>query len=317
MKIIHHPSGLGVVHPRISLAIGVFDGVHLGHQHIIRQTLALARQHSALSVVVTFDRHPNSVVAPDRVPPLLYSRDQKIRSLEGLGPDVLWEIHFDRAFSLLSGDEFIREMVQSLGNIQSICVGADFVFGHKRSGNLALLSQLGLLHGFQVHGLDAVSLDGHTISSTRIRELVRNGDFAGASHMLGRPYSLAGRVVMGDQLGRQLGFPTANLDAVDRAIPPAGVYAGTTHFQGQTYAVAMNIGTRPTLQHSQPRLCVEAHLLDFQGQLYGEELEIQIRAKLREEKKFQSMQALKQQIGLDIAAVRTLAKEVQDGFLSP
>ena len=175
---------------KVCLAIGVFDGVHLGHQQIIRQTIADAGQHDALALVITFDRHPNAIVAPERVPPLIYSRPQKMRAIESLGADALLEICFDKNFSEKSGDVFIRELARGLGKIHSICVGADFVFGHKRSGNVALLKALGGELNFSVHGLAAVSLDGEAVSSTRIREAIRAGDFDAASQMLGRPYAI-------------------------------------------------------------------------------------------------------------------------------
>jgi riboflavin kinase/FMN adenylyltransferase len=282
----------------------VFDGVHLGHQQIIRQTIADARQHEAVAVVLTFDRHPSSVVAPDRVPPLIYSPPQKLRAIESSSADVLLEIPFDQTFSEKSGEVFIRELARDLGKIHSICVGADFVFGHQRSGNVALLKRLGAELHFQVHGLAAVSLDGHVVSSTRIREAIRAGDFDAASQMLGRPYAISGPVVEGDWLGRQLGFPTANLDVTGLILPANGVYSGCTKLKGQLYRVALNIGFRPTVASAKPELRVEAHLLDFDGVLYGGELEVEIGGKLRDEQKFASATELRAQIARDIAQVR-------------
>ena len=186
MKIIHAANELKAEGKKVCLAIGFFDGVHLGHQQIIRQTISDARQHDAIAVVLTFDRHPNSIVAPDRVPPLIYSLPQKLRAIESLGADALLLIQFDKKFSEQTGEEFIRSLARDFGKIHSICVGADFVFGHKRSGNVALLKKLGAELDFQVHGLAAVSLDGEIVSSTRIRETIRAGDFDAASQMLGR-----------------------------------------------------------------------------------------------------------------------------------
>lgn len=304
MKLIQAANELSHGHRRVCLAIGVFDGVHLGHQQIIRQTVADARQHDALALVVSFDRHPNAVVAPDRVPPQIYTRSQKLRALESLGVEALLEIPFDRPFSEKSGELFIRELARDLVTIHSVCVGADFVFGHRRSGNVMLLKTLGAALQFQVHGLAAVALDGQVVSSTRIRELIRAGNFDAASQMLGRPYSLCGRVVGGDQLGRQLGFPTANLETANLILPPNGVYSAVTHVQAQLYHVALNIGWRPTLAAAAPQLRVEAHLLDFQGQLYDSELELELGIKLRDEKRFASAAELRAQIERDVAAVR-------------
>jgi riboflavin kinase/FMN adenylyltransferase len=304
MKVIRVANKLGNGSRKVCLAIGVFDGVHLGHQQIIRQTIADARQHDAVALVITFDRHPNSIVAPDRVPPLIYSLPQKVRAIESLGADALLEIPFDKVFSEKSGDGFIRELARDLGKIHSICVGADFVFGHHRSGNVTLLQKLGNELNFIVHGLAAVSLDGQTVSSTRIREAVRAGDFDAASQMLGRPYAISGRVVEGDRLGRQLGFPTANLDATGLILPPNGVYSGCTKLKEKLYHVALNIGFRPTVAAAAPQLRVEAHLLDFDGNLYGTELEVEIAGKLRDERKFASPVELRGQIAHDIAQIR-------------
>jgi riboflavin kinase/FMN adenylyltransferase len=307
MKLIQAANTLGNGSRKVCLAIGVFDGVHLGHQQIIRQTVADARQHDAVALVVTFDRHPSTIVAPDRVPLQIFSRPQKLRAIAALGADALLEIPFDKTFSEKSGEEFIRELARDLGKIFSICVGADFVFGNKRSGNVPLLKTLGAELSFQVHGHAAVALDGQLVSSTRIREAIRSGNLDAASQMLGRPYAICGQVLAGDQIGRQLGFPTANLAVANLVLPPNGVYAACTNFGGQFYRVALNIGVRPTVAASQPQLRVEAHLLDFGGDLYGAALEVEIGAKLREERRFGSPAELREQITRDVAAVRALS----------
>jgi riboflavin kinase / FMN adenylyltransferase len=302
MKIIHAANELKPDGRKVCLAIGFFDGVHLGHQQIIRQTITDAHQHDAVALVLTFDRHPNTIVAPSHAPPLIYSLPQKLRAIESPGMDALLLVSFDEKFSRQSGEEFIRGLAHDFDPIHSISVGADFVFGHKRSGNVASLKKLGAELGFLVHGLAAVSLDGHVVSSTRIRDAIRTGDLDAASQMLGRPYTISGRVVEGDHLGKQLGFPTANLDAIGLALPPNGVYAGFANVNGKAYRVALNIGFRPTVTSGTRQLRVEAHLLDFRGELYGEELEVAIGGKLREEKKFASVAELREQIARDIAA---------------
>ena len=307
MKTIRHANELKPGSRKVCLAIGFFDGVHLGHQQIIRQTIADARQHDAVALVLTFDRHPSSVVAPARVPPLVYSLPQKLRAIESLGADHLLLVAFDKQFSEQPGEVFVRDLAREIGSIQSICVGANFVFGHKRGGDVALLKKLGGEIGFSVHGLAAVSIGGRAVSSTRIREAVRAGKLDAVSQMLGRPYAIAGRVVEGDKLGRQLGFPTANLDTVGLVLPPNGVYSGFTKLKGQFYRVALNIGLRPTVTSARPELRVEAHLLDFSGGLYGTELEVEIGEKLRDERKFASPAELRAQIVRDIAAVRERA----------
>ena len=301
MKVINAANQLKPGNRKVCLAIGFFDGVHLGHQQIIRQTIADAHQHDAIALVLTFDRHPNTVVAPDRVPPLIYSLPQKLGAIESLGADTLLLIHFDEKFSGQTGENFIRSLACDLGKIQSLCVGADFVFGHQRSGNVELLKKLGGELGFTVHGLAAVSLDRQIVSSTRIREAVRSGNLDAASQMLGRPYAISGRVLEGDRIGQQLGFPTANLNVSGLMLPPNGVYAGLAKVEKKFQRVALNIGFRPTVVSAAPQLRVEAHLLDFSGDLYGQELEIEIGDRLRDEKKFSSLDELKAQISRDVA----------------
>jgi riboflavin kinase/FMN adenylyltransferase len=304
MRIIHAASELKPAGRKVCLAIGFFDGVHLGHQQIIRQTLTDARRHEAIALVITFDRHPNAVVAPHRLPPLIYSLPQKLRVIESLGAVRLLLIPFDKAFSEQTGEAFIRGLARDLGHVQSLCVGANFLFGHKRTGNVDLLNQLGGELKFAVHGLAAVALDGKAVSSTRIRETIRVGDLDGASQMLGRAYSLAGTVVRGDGLGHQLGFPTANLDTAGLALPPNGVYAIHAEVRGKRQRAVLNIGQRPTLQSAAPQLRVEAHLMDFTGELYGQELEVTFVEKLRPEKKFPSLADLRAQIARDILAAQ-------------
>ena len=290
MTLIHNPLDLALGTRQVCIAIGVFDGVHLGHQQ------------EAMSIVITFDCHPNTVVAQDRAPPLIYSLPQKLRAIATLGVDTTLLIHFDEPFSKQSGEQFIRDLARDCQRIHSICVGSSFTFGHKRSGDVAVLKILGRELDFMVHGLAAVSLDGEIVSSTRIREAIRNGQLDFASQMLGRGYSLAGLVRAGDQLGRQLGFPTANIDTTGLVLPPTGVYAIHATIGGKTYRAALNIGCRPTLTSETPQLRVEAHLLNFTGDIYGQEMEIAFVQKLRDEKKFPSTEALKAQIALDVIA---------------
>ena len=305
MRVFEKASELNPVGRKVCVAIGVFDGVHLGHQQVIRQTLADAEQHEALSVVVTFDKHPNAIVAPERVPPLIYSLPQKLRTIESLGVDATWLIPFDRAFSQQTGEQFVRALAHDFGHLQSVCVGGEFTFGHKRSGNIELLGKLGAELHFKVHGLAAVSLDEQVVSSTRIREAIREGELDAASQMLGRGYAVAGSVLRGGQLGRKLGFPTANLDVASRVLPPNGVYNAHARVVGEgTFRAAVNIGVRPTLGSSVASVHFEAHLLDFKGDLYGKELEVAFATRLRDEMKFPSLDALSTQIARDIEAAR-------------
>jgi len=304
MQVAAHAAELAARHPRVCLAIGFFDGVHLGHQQIIRQTVADAHQHEAAAVVVSFDRHPATVVAPDRVPPLIQTLPQRLRAIKTLGVDGLLLIRFDEAFSRRTGEEFIRALARDFERIFSVCVGATFTFGHRRGGNVALLRTLGRELRFQVHGLAAVALDGDTVSSTRIREAIQAGQFDAAGQMLGRGYALGGEVVEGQRLGRTLGFPTANLDTSGLVLPPNGVYAAHAEINGRSHRAAVNIGVRPTLAGAPTVVAVEAHLLDFDGDLYGREMELAFVGKIRDERKFPSLDALRAQIAKDVAAAR-------------
>ncbi len=304
MQVIHAALELRAAQRPVCLAIGVFDGVHLGHQQIIRQTVTDARQHGAVALVLTFDRHPNAVVAPDHVPLLIYPLSRKLRVIEALGPDALLLVHFDQAFSRQTGEEFIRRLAAELGTIRSVCVGADFVFGYRRSGNVELLKSLGAELNFTVHGLAALALDGKPVSSTRIREAIAAGELDAAGQMLGRPYSLTGKVIPGDGLGRQLGFPTANLDIAGLVLPPNGVYAVQVQLAAGARRGVVNIGRRPTIPNHPPELRVEAHLLDFDADLYGQELEVNFVEKIRDEQKFPSLEALRSQIAADVLETR-------------
>lgn len=304
MKLIRSARELDARGRKVSFAIGFFDGVHLGHQQVIAQTIADARQVDGLSLVVTFDRHPAEVVAPGKQPPLIYTTEQRVEAIRALGVDALLLLPFDEALSRLSGETFIRQLIADLGDIESICVGSNFVFGHQRSGNVELLQRMGTELHFKVHGLSAVASGDAAVSSTRIRETIRQGDLAHVSALLGREYVLAGVIISGDQVGRKLGFPTANIAVQGRIVPAYGVYAARVKVKGQVYPAALNIGLRPTLRLPAPQLHVEAHLLGFSGDIYGEQAEVTFVSKLRDERKFASLEELKTQIALDVQSVR-------------
>ena len=307
MKLIHQPGDLANGERKACLAIGMFDGVHLGHQQVLRQAIEDSHQHEALSVAVTFDRHPTSVIAPDRAPALLQTRAQRLRAIESLGIDAALVIEFDEAFCRKPGAEFVRELVDGFGAIHSICVGANFTFGHRRDGDAKLLRTLGQALGFHVHGLAAVSLDGQAVSSTRIRAAVRDGRLDDAGQMLGRTFAIEGTIIEGDRRGRELGFPTANLDTDGLVLPPNGVYAAHVRLgQEEAHRAVLNIGLRPTLAKPEPTLQVEAHLLDFDGELYGQVMEIEFVEQLRDEQRFDSTDELATQISRDIEHARTL-----------
>jgi riboflavin kinase/FMN adenylyltransferase len=271
---------------------------------VIRQTLADAREAGGHAVVVTFDRHPAAVVAPDRCPPMVYPLWRRLEAIESLGVDATLVFTFDTSFSQQTGQIFIERLLGGFQRVLSICVGDGFVFGHRRSGDVALLRRLGEVHGFRTHGIPPFQLDGGPISSTRVRDCVAAGDFNGASKLLGRPYTLAGKVGRGNRLGHELGYPTANLDITGLVLPPSGVYAALAIGQDFRRAAAVNIGHRPTVDGSSTALHVEAHLLDHEGDLYGQHLELAFDHRLRSEVRFPDRDALVRQITADVAAVR-------------
>ena len=306
MKIISSANELAAPCGHLCAAIGMFDGVHLGHQQVIRQAITDAHQHEATSLCVTFDRHPATVIAPERAPGLIQSLSQRLDAIETLGVDSTLLLKFDEPMSRITAQDFVRNLHRDLGEIKSLCVGAKFAFGHNREGNVDLLKQLGQDLDFTVHGLASVALNGETISSSSIRQAIKSGDFDAASQMLGRENALAGKVIRSDGRGRELGFPTANLDITGLCIPPSGVYAAHVLVEGQTHRAAVNIGLRPTVKEPEPRLHVEAHILDFEGDLYDEDLEITFIEKLRDEEEFESLEELQKQIATDIQKARTL-----------
>jgi riboflavin kinase / FMN adenylyltransferase len=304
VRVIHTPNELRAAPQPACAAIGVFDGLHLGHQAVLRRALDDARACVGAAAAVTFDRHPNAIVAPERTPLLIQSLSQRLQGLEKLGFDATWLIPFDRAFSQIPAETFIRDLVRGFGPVRSLSVGATFTFGYQRRGNLALLQQLGSELGFTVHGVGPVALDGQTISSTRIREAIDQGDLEAARSLLGRPYSVAGRVLRGAQLGRQIGVPTANLDVSGLVLPPTGVYIGSAIIRTTRHPAVLNLGHRPTVKSTTLGLHFEVHLLDFSGDLYDAEVEVVLHQHLRAERSFPSMHALRDQIQADIAAAR-------------
>jgi riboflavin kinase/FMN adenylyltransferase len=282
----------------------MFDGVHLGHQHVIRQARIDARARGAATVVATFDPHPLTVVRPEKAPRLLQSLPQRIATLESQGADAVLVLGFDEALSRKSGEAFVRDLVVGFGGLRSFTVGQGFHFGHGRSGNVPLLRTLGRELGFSVNAMAPIHIGPEVVSSTRVRGALRDGKLGLVAELLGRPYSIVGPVVRGDQLGQSLGFPTANIDVDGLELPPFGVYAARARHSGGEFPAAVNLGLRPTLQSPQPLLRFETHLIGFQGDLYGQDLAVELVAFLRPERRFAHLDALKAQIAKDIAAAK-------------
>jgi riboflavin kinase/FMN adenylyltransferase len=289
-------------HPGVTgLAIGVFDGVHLGHQAVVH---SLPKEHRA---ALTFEPHPLAVIAPDRVPPRLTTLDQKVAYLRAQGAGAVVAVKFDEALRELSPADFVREIKRVFLDLQQVAIGQGWSFGRNREGNAARLTELAGHHHFKVNAIAPVLLDGAPISSTRIREAVLQRQFEEAARLLGRSYAVTGLVSHGEERGRTLGFPTANLTEVEQLLPTRGVYFVRARVAGNLalYPAVVNLGQRPTFT-SNGIDSLEVHLLDFNADLYGQRLWISNFTWLRDEQKFPGPDALKTQIAADIAQARAL-----------
>lgn len=304
MNTLNAVSELACVPGPVSLCIGVFDGVHLGHQAVIAAGAEEARAGGGSLVVVTFDPHPARVLRPESAPRLLTSTAHKLRLIDALGVPFLLKVRFDDAFAATDPEVFIQALVQASDPLQTITVGHDWAFGKARRGNVEMLRSLGVDAGFSVSNVEPVLLDGTPISSTRIRQAVQTGDLDLASRCLGRPFSILGTVVRGDQIGRTIGFPTANLKAHNEQFPPDGVYAVRVQVDSRTRNGVANIGSRPTVATAVPERRLEIHLFDFDGDIYGADVEATFVEFLRPERKFDGLDALRAQIGFDAAEAR-------------
>jgi riboflavin kinase/FMN adenylyltransferase len=294
-----------------AVTIGVFDGVHLGHRHVIGELRRIAAELGSKSAVITFDQHPAAVVRPDSAPKLLTDLDQRLELLASTGVDYALLVHFDETRSKESAEDFVRrELVECL-RAKAVVVGADFHFGHGRRGDVALLHAMGEQHGFEVDGLElmaSAAQDAQVVSSTSIRAALAQGDLEAANRLLGRHHEVRGVVQTGDRRGRELGFPTANVAvAADTQLPADGIYAGWyVRPDGTELPAAISLGRRPTFYDDQPYSLLEAHVLDFDGDLYGESARVRFVAWLRGEAKFDSLEALVAQIEADVAQTRSV-----------
>jgi len=282
----------------LHLALGVFDGVHAGHQAVISRAVEAAREDGGQAFVVTFSPHPIRVIAPAKAPAsLLATLDEKAAVVKSLGVDGVLVIRFDADFARMAAEEFVGKICA--GNVASIAVGEDWRFGSKRSGDVDMLRRMGADLGFRLEAVAPVMWDGERISSTRIRQAIRDGNFDAVEKMLGRPYEVSGKVIEGRKLGRELGFPTANLRLGDLQTPKDGVWV--VEVDGKHRGVA-NLGMRPTVGGDEKLL--EVHLFDFSGDLYGKTLRVKFLRHIRDERKFASLDELKEQIAKDAAEAK-------------
>jgi riboflavin kinase / FMN adenylyltransferase len=314
MEFVGDASSLPGSLPGSALTFGFFDGVHPGHHAIIERTRTLGLELGVPSVVAVFDRHPASIVRPESAPRLLTDLTQKLELLRTSGVDLACLVHFDEERSLQPPDEFVREVLVGQLRACAVIVGQDHHFGHRRRGDVQLLTQLGEEHGFRVELVPYVEEEGvGTISSTAIRKVLKDGDVRQAARLLGRPHEIHGVVEHGDGRGRTIGFPTANVAVPgDMLLPEDGVYAGRYRRPtGARHAAAISIGRRPTFYAENGLLLVEAHLLDFDDDLYGEQAWVEVDDWIRGQVRFESVDALVEQIGLDVEQTRSLTRRAK------
>jgi riboflavin kinase/FMN adenylyltransferase len=306
MDVIHFPDDPRPARwTRPVLALGNFDGVHRGHRKILDRVQRVATERGATAVVMTFDPHPPRIVRPDKAPPLLMTTRQRLDAIAAAGVQGAAIVRFTREVSRWDPETFVRTVLVDWLHVADVWVGANFLFGHDRTGNFSLLRALGVRYGFKAEKIDPVRYRDFVVSSTRIRRLVGEGRVDEAGALLGHQYYIDGVVVAGDRRGRTIGFPTANLATENELLPPHGVYATTATIGGAVRPSITNVGVRPTVDSS-GRTAVETHVFDAGGDLYGEAIRLGFVQRLRDERAFESIDALREQIGADCARARAL-----------
>ena len=306
VDVIHFPDDQRPsrwVHP--VLALGNFDGVHRGHRKILDRLHRVASERGATSVVMTFDPHPPRVVRPDKAPALLMTKAQKLEAIAQAGVQGAAIVRFTPELSRWDPETFVRAVLVDWLHVSEVWVGANFLFGHDRTGNFSMLRDLGVRYGFKAEKIDPVRYKDFVVSSTRVRRLVSEGRMDEAGALLGHEYFLDGTVMQGDRRGRTIGFPTANLCTDNELLPPHGVYATTARVGEVVYASVTNIGTRPTVDQS-GRTVVETHIFDLNQDLYGSHLRVGFVQRLRDERAFESLELLRTQIDADCRRARVL-----------
>lgn len=321
MQIVRDPSECPSPDEGSVVTIGAYDGLHLGHRSVIGDVCRRAREAGHRSALVTFDRHPAQVIRPESAPRLLTDLDQKLELLENTGIDIAVVVRFDMDRASETAEDFVREVLVGCLNAKSVVVGEDFHFGHRRAGNVALLSDMGAELGFEVSGVRLVGPDGEParddaqVSSTAIRRALHEGRLEDANAMLGRAHEMRGPVIEGDRRGRTIGFPTANVAIGDEMLMPAdGIYAG--HLQpldadsgladGAALPSAIYLGHRPTFYDEGAATLLEVHVLDFEGDLYGQRVAVRLQHRIRDDIAFDGVDALAAQLALDCAEARRL-----------
>ena len=310
MEIIHYPDDPPPAQWRQTiLALGNFDGLHRGHAKIVERVRRCASELSATAAVLIFDPHPPRIVRPDKAPPLLMTKEQKIDCLAEAGMDAVAVVRFTQELSQWSPEEFVHQVLVDWVGVSEVWVGANFLFGRDRTGNFSLLRSLGARYGFRVEKVDPVRYKEFVVSSTRVRRLLREGSVDEAGALLGHHYFIEGDVVAGAQRGQAQGFPTANLRTDNEVVPPNGVYATTAKFDEVIHPAVTNVGVRPTFETNGQRT-VEVHLLDYDDDLYGRRVRLAFVQRLRDEQAFPDAGALQRQIVTDCEQARALFSRI-------
>ncbi|MCD6505437.1 bifunctional riboflavin kinase/FAD synthetase [Candidatus Poribacteria bacterium] len=287
-----------------AVTFGTFDGVHIGHQAVIGRVVEEGHRCGLLSVVVSFDPHPLRFIAPDKAPSLLTLSAKKLELFEGLGVDVTVLAKLEPQLAEMSPQEFVERILVGKLGAQKVVVGPDCSFGKGRSGNVEVLKEMGGRFGFSVYVVPKKKINGAPISSTRVRNAIKAGDLRLAERMLGRRYSILGRVIKGERIGKKIGYPTANLDTDDQLLPPKGVYAARVKLDGKRFNGLLYIGERPTFEGREMR--IEVHILDFNGDIYGRWLEVEFAEAIRGERRFASAEELAGQLAQDERIARRI-----------
>ncbi len=282
-------------HPVI--ALGNFDGLHRGHLKIIERVKRGAAEHGGTPMAMTFDPHPPRIVRPDKAPPLLMTKAQRLEALHRAGVQCVAVVRFTKELSQWDADTFVRRVLVEWLRVSEVWVGANFLFGHERTGTFSVLRGLGQSYGFRADKIDPVRYKDFVVSSTRIRRLVSEARMDEAAALLGRAYYVDGTIVEGKRRGRELGFPTANLETTNELLPPNGVYATIMTINGVVHGGVTNIGLRPTFGETTPT--IETHVLDYSGDLYGQSVRLAFVQRLRDERRFEDVDALRAQIDAD------------------
>jgi riboflavin kinase/FMN adenylyltransferase len=299
VEVLHYPDDSRppwLVHP--VLALGNFDGLHRGHLKIVERVRRGAAEHGGTPMAMTFDPHPSRVVRPDKAPPLLMTKQQRLDALERAGLSAVAVVRFTPEIAHWDPETFVRTVLVDWLRVSEVWVGANFLFGHDRAGNFTTLRTLGQRYGFRSDKIDPVRYKEFVVSSTRVRRLVSEGRMDEAGALLGHQFSIEGTVVEGKRRGREIGFPTANIQTPNELLPPHGVYATTLTIDGVVHPSVTNIGVRPTFGDSM-ETTVEAHVLAYSGDLYGREVRLGFVQRLRDERRFEDVDALRAQIEAD------------------